>query len=714
MSYIVLARKWRPQTFADLTGQDHVTRTLTNAIHLQRVPHAMLFTGARGVGKTSSARIIAMALNCVSGPTPSPCGSCDACTEIQRGSSVDVIEIDGASNRGIGEIRELRDGVRYAPQRDRNKIYIIDEVHMLTTEAFNALLKTLEEPPPNVHFIFATTEVHKIPVTILSRCQRFDFRRISHADIVARLSYIVEQEKLEIPAEVLHLVARQAAGGMRDALSQLDQIIAFAGPSATVEQVAPLLGAAERSRLFAISRALLDKNLQLALETVDEIAAYGGDMGHFAEQLIGHFRDLTVVAVSNAPERLTSLSDAEIAEAREQVEGRSSELLHRMFEELVQSSEAITRSLFPKLLLEMALIRLCAMEPVVRAEELIARFEALAGGHRSPPSGNSGGPGPTRPTAPVAPSEPPPRPVARHIEGPVIRPPAPPMAPAVVPTATPAAPPAPVAVAAPPVDVAEHSRLIPPPDEAPPVPVPAIAAPAIAAPAIEAPAIEAPKIAAPSPSVEAMPAQEEPAPELLHSRLIEAPLAAPPLPVAAQADATAASHSDAHSDAPLEASDDAFPEPDHAPWEEPVTASAIDADRWRSWVATVRARDTRLGQMMALALFVPAPAGELRLAYAPHMQTVLKAHDRALIEQACIDLAGMPVSVRWEVTTSVSEEERTGGVSVILLEEAEALSRKTMLADNVRNHLSTQLLLGAWPQGRLEIRIQDRMEQDAP
>jgi hypothetical protein len=216
------------------------------------------------------------------------------------------------------------------------------------------------------------------------------------------------------------------------------------------------------------------------------------------------------------------------------------------------------------------------------------------------------------------------------------------------------------------------------------------------------PAFAAPEIAAPSPTVEAIQAQEEPAPELLHSRLIEAPLAAPRLPAAAQADA------------PSDAQDDAFPEPDHAPWDEPAGATAVDADQWRAWVATVRERDTRLGQMMALALFVPAPVGELRLAYAPHMQTVLKAHDRALIEQACIDLAGMPVSVRWEVTTSVSEEERTGGISVILLEEAEALSRKTMLADNVRNHLSTQLLLGAWPQGRLEIRIQDRLEQDAP
>lgn len=289
---------------------------------------------------------------------------------------------------------------------------------------------------------------------------------------------------------------------------------------------------------------------------------------------------------------------------------------------------------------------------------------------------------------------------------------------AVVPTATPVAPPAPVASAAVIVEAADHSRLIPPPAEAPPVPAPAIAAPEIALPAIAGPQSAAPEIAVPSPAVEAMPTQEEPAPELLHSRLIEAPLAAPPLPAAAQADASLEAHSDApskaHADAPQEATDDAFPEPDHAPWEEPALPAAFDAEQWRSWVATVRARDTRLGQMMALALFVPAAAGELRLAYAPLMQTVLKAHDRALIEQACIDLAGVPVSVRWEVTTSVSEEERTGGISVILLEEAEALSRKTMLADNVRNHLSTQLLLGAWPQGRLEIRIQDRLEQDAP
>jgi hypothetical protein len=282
---------------------------------------------------------------------------------------------------------------------------------------------------------------------------------------------------------------------------------------------------------------------------------------------------------------------------------------------------------------------------------------------------------------------------------------------AVVPTATPVAPPAPVASAGVTADVADHSRLIETPAEAPPVPAPAVttpemAVPAIAVPESAAPEIAAPEIAAPSAAVEAMPTQEEPAPELLHSRLIEAPLAAPPLP----ADAP----SEAHSDAPSEATDDEFPEPDHAPWDEPALPAAFDAEQWRSWVATVRARDTRLGQMMALALFVPAPVGELRLAYAPHMQTVLKAHDRTLIEQACIDLAGVPVSVRWEVTTSVSEEERTGGISVILLEEAEALSRKTMLADNVRNHLSTQLLLGAWPQGRLEIRIQDRLEQDAP
>ena len=233
-----------------------MTRTLTNAIHLQRVPHAMLFTGARGVGKTSSARIIAMALNCVSGPTPSPCGSCDACTEIQRGSSVDVIEIDGASTRGIGEIRELRDGVRYAPQRDRNKIYIIDEVHMLTTEAFNALLKTLEEPPEHVKFVFATTDVQKVLPTILSRCQRFDLKPIPSELIVQRLQTIAVEEKINVSPEALACIARMADGGMRDAQSIFDQMISFCGSDIAEADVLDVYGLVSGEKINALAGAV--------------------------------------------------------------------------------------------------------------------------------------------------------------------------------------------------------------------------------------------------------------------------------------------------------------------------------------------------------------------------------------------------------------------------------------------------------------------------
>ncbi|MCB9507339.1 MAG: DNA polymerase III subunit gamma/tau [Myxococcales bacterium] len=392
MSYVVLARKWRPQTFADLTGQDHVATTLTNAIIQDRVPHALLFTGARGVGKTSSARILAMALNCATGPTPSPCGTCDACTEIQKGQSVDVLEIDGASNRGINEIRELRDGVRYAPNRDRFKIYIIDEVHMLTTEAFNALLKTLEEPPKHVVFIFATTEAQKIPVTILSRCQRFDFRRISHADIVRRLSEIAAAESLVVEPDALGLVARQAAGGMRDALSLMDQLIAFSGTTIRTSDAETILGAAERRRLFRLSQALVDRDIEAALQVVDELDAFGVDVAHFSMELVSHLRDLAIVAVARDPSTLVALTDAELSDARGQVARTDVSVLHRMFELMVDAAESIARSNHPRLLLEMALVRLTAIEPGVAIEALIARLEALAGGAPPPAGSGSGAP----------------------------------------------------------------------------------------------------------------------------------------------------------------------------------------------------------------------------------------------------------------------------------------------------------------------------------
>jgi DNA polymerase III subunit gamma/tau len=385
MSYVVLARKWRPQTFADLTGQQHVAQTLGNAIHQERVPHALLFTGARGVGKTSSARILAMALNCAKGPTVSPCGVCDACVEIQKGANVDVLEIDGASNRGINEIRELRDGVRYAPNRDRYKVYIIDEVHMLTTEAFNALLKTLEEPPRHVVFILATTEVHKIPVTILSRCQRFDFRRIAHGEIVERLAWIAEQEKLTIERSVLGMIARQAQGGMRDALSLMDQVIAFAGTTVTAEVAAGILGASERKRLFELSAAVIDRNVDHALGVVDNIAAFGVNMQHFASEFLEHLRDLTVIAASQGRSQLTALTDDELELARLQVARSDAATLHRMFELMMETTEAVARSNHARLVLDMGVVRLASLEPMSSVQSVIDRLHAIARGETLPP-----------------------------------------------------------------------------------------------------------------------------------------------------------------------------------------------------------------------------------------------------------------------------------------------------------------------------------------
>ena len=384
MTYVVLARKWRPQTFADLTGQQHVARTLTNAIDQNRVPHAMLFTGARGVGKTSTARIIAMALNCAAGPTPSPCGNCDSCKEVASGQSVDVMEIDGASNRGINEIRELRDGVRYAPNRDRYKIYIIDEVHMLTTEAFNALLKTLEEPPQHVVFLFATTEAHKIPVTILSRCQRFDFRQIPHAEIVGRLAHIAKAEGLTIEADVLGVIARQAAGGMRDALSLFDQVIAFTNGQVTMERAAEILGAAERRRMFELSDALVRRDVEGALATLDAVLQYGVDVAHFANAFVGHLRDLTIVCVTKDATELTALTDSELVEAKRQAAALDGATLHRMFETMVVAAEQISRSAHARMRFEMTLVRLTCIEPAHSIHALIDELEAFSKGERLP------------------------------------------------------------------------------------------------------------------------------------------------------------------------------------------------------------------------------------------------------------------------------------------------------------------------------------------
>jgi DNA polymerase III subunit gamma/tau len=377
MSYLVLARKWRPQTFDELIGQEHVSRTLSNAIRSNRVAHAFLFAGVRGVGKTTAARILAKALNCAKGPTPTPCNACVNCQEITAGTAVDVLEIDGASNTGVDDVRQIIENVRYQPAKSRFKIYIIDEVHMLSTSAFNALLKTLEEPPPHVKFIFATTDPHKVPHTIHSRCQRYDFKRIPSRLIVDRLAAVAGREDVTVSEPALFLIAREAEGSMRDAQSLLDQVLAFAGTTVRDEDVISALGLADRKVLYAVADAIVDRNPAQALERLGELHLYGYDMRRFARDLLEHFRDLAVARLLPSVELLPDLAEEERATVQRQAQRMSSEDLDRAFRLLVTTEADVSRVPYPKLLLEMTLIKLATLTPVVPLEDLLERIAEL-------------------------------------------------------------------------------------------------------------------------------------------------------------------------------------------------------------------------------------------------------------------------------------------------------------------------------------------------
>jgi len=312
MSYVVLARRWRPQTFDDLVGQPHITTTLKSSIESDRLAHAHLFVGPRGIGKTSTARILAKALNCEKGPAAEPCNKCANCTEITAGNSMDVIEIDAASSSSVDDVREVRDNVRFAPVKCRFKIYIIDEVHMLSAAAFNALLKTLEEPPAHTKFVLATTEVHKIPATIISRCQRFDFRKISEADILERLEQICRGDGVEFEEEALFAIAKSAEGSLRDAESILDQLISFCDAKITYKDVDAVLGLVDWRVFHDLCSALRDGNIPRELEIVDEIVAAGKDLGQFARDLVHYFRHLLVCRVTGS-DKLVSIPTGERA-----------------------------------------------------------------------------------------------------------------------------------------------------------------------------------------------------------------------------------------------------------------------------------------------------------------------------------------------------------------------------------------------------------------
>jgi DNA polymerase-3 subunit gamma/tau len=374
MSYLVLARKWRPQGFEDLVGQEPITRILRNAISQGRIAHAYLFSGPRGVGKTSSARILAKALNCKEGPTPVPCGVCESCTAIADGSSVDVIEIDGASNNSVDDIRDLRERVKYAPSGGRYKVYIIDEVHMLSGSAFNALLKTLEEPPSHVVFVLATTEMKKIPATVLSRCQHMPFRRISSNIIRERLKAISDSEKIRVSPTALALVARAADGSLRDSLTILDQIASFSS-DITEESVKDLLGIADFGLLSRVSRALITGNRKELVESVNLLSEQGADIRSFARELVQFFRDLLVAAIMQNPQEVLDLSSEELTAVEEVTSSTSEDQLTLMLSEIIKAETEVRLAASPRLALEMALIRASFLSTMKPLKEVIARLE---------------------------------------------------------------------------------------------------------------------------------------------------------------------------------------------------------------------------------------------------------------------------------------------------------------------------------------------------
>jgi len=377
MSYLIYARKYRPMTFEEMIGQKAVVRTLQNAVKNDRVSQAYIFSGMRGTGKTTAARILAKALNCKDGPTPTPCNKCEFCVAVNEDRSVDVLEIDGASNRGIDEVRSLREGIKYKPIHSRFKVIIIDEVHMLTRDAFNALLKTLEEPPAHTVFIFATTEFYKVPATIVSRCQHFEFKKISQKELINHLIDITKRENITISPLGLNLIANAADGSLRDVLSLLDQAVAFSGENIRDEDVKEILGSISQDILLQVSLTILDEKPEMVFPLVESIIAHGYDLRFFHKELILHFRNLLLIRTMEKPEEFLTMNSEELQNLRELAEKVKPEDLLRYLTVLQESEQELKFSSHPRIFLEMLLVRLCHFKKLVPLKSLLDDIEEL-------------------------------------------------------------------------------------------------------------------------------------------------------------------------------------------------------------------------------------------------------------------------------------------------------------------------------------------------
>ena len=404
MTYQVLARRLRPQRFAEVVGQEHVTRTLQAAIAAGRIAHAFLFAGPRGVGKTTTARLLAKALNCERGVSQEPCNECANCREIAEGRAFDVLEIDGASHTQVDKMRDLMETVAHQPIRSRFKIFIIDEVHMLSQHSFNALLKTLEEPPPHVKFIFATTDPHKVLATVLSRCQRYDLRRIGLGELLAQLKKVAQAEGIAVSDDALALVAREADGSLRDAQSLLDQVLAAGGAVTDVQTVREILGAADRRLVLAVAEHVLASDGGACVRDLASLHAHGYDPQRFCRDLLDHFRNLTVLRVTGDAQLLAELPEAEAEALRVQAERRSADDLQRFFRLLLEADETLAapaRTVDPQLVLEMAVLRLATLPPLLPVDDILRRLEALGAGSPASDSAAPSEPGRAAVTAPA-------------------------------------------------------------------------------------------------------------------------------------------------------------------------------------------------------------------------------------------------------------------------------------------------------------------------